>query len=87
MHRSPSIEQSTSSYLTLCILFPRQPPWLLPMRHLTLDPPAFCLDPRMTEPGAGSKWQGLQLVEPDPLLDLAELAVRLRVDPDPCRIW
>lgn len=48
----------------------------------------------MTEPGAGSKWQGLQLVEqaergahprvePDPLLDLAELAVRLRVEPDP----
>lgn len=48
----------------------------------------------MTEPGAGSKWQGLQLVEqakrgahprvePDPPLDLAELAVRLRVEPDP----
>jgi hypothetical protein len=73
---------------------PWQPPWLLPLRHLALDPPAFCLDPRMTEPGAGSKWQGLQLVEqaergahprvePDPLLDLAELAVRLRVEPDP----
>ena len=48
----------------------------------------------MTEPGAGSKWQGLTQVEqaeqaapprvePDPPLDLAELAVRLRVEPHP----
>jgi hypothetical protein len=44
------------------------------------------------KPGVGEKWQGpaaLQeqgvhpRVEPDPLLDLAELAVRLRVEPDP----
>jgi len=46
------------------------------------------------EPGVGSKWQGLALqeqakqgvhprVEPDPLLDLAELEVRLRVEADP----
>ena len=76
---------------------PWQPLWQQHLRPLALDLPSFSLDPGMAvsvEPGVGSKWQGLALqeqakqgvhprVEPDPLLDLAELEVRLRVEADP----
>jgi hypothetical protein len=61
----------------------------MPLLRLLLDPLAFSLDSGMTVSmrlGVGSKWQGLQeqgvhqRVEPDPLLDLAELAVCLQVE-------
>lgn len=67
---------------------------MLPLLRLVLDPLAFSLDSGMTvsmKPGVGLKWQGPALqeqgvhlrVEPDPLLDLAELAVCLQVEADP----